>query len=82
VVAIDREVGRDPGARAAPTAVEAVTASSDKPERETIGWVRVPGGDWVMVEVPPDADESERKQAALDALARAQEQLDIDVDQR
>jgi hypothetical protein len=53
-----------------------VTASSDKPERETIGWVRVPGGNWVMVEALEDADEKEREQAALDALARAQEQAE------
>ena len=53
-----------------------MTASSDKPERETIGWVRVPGGNWVMVEALEDADEKEREQAALDALARAQEQAE------
>jgi hypothetical protein len=59
-----------------------MTASGDKPERETIGWVRVPGGDWVLVEVPDDANESERQQAALDALARAQEQAEADAGER
>jgi hypothetical protein len=59
-----------------------VTASRDKPERETIGWVRVPGGDWVMVEVPEGADDSEREQAAVEALARAQQQTEADADER
>ena len=57
-----------------------MTASSDKPERETIGWVRVPGGDWVMVDVPEDADENERKLAALDALVRAQKRAGAEAD--
>ena len=50
--------------------------------RVLLGYVRVPGGGWVRVDVPADASDEERKQAALDALASAEERAEAEADPR